>query len=804
MLTNYFKIALRNITRNVTQTSINVIGLALGMTCCLFILVWVKDEKQVDNFHGKKENIYSIFQTITTNGKSEGTYSTPLKIVTGQNYPSFLLEDLNTAIPQVKHQVYYATGYELPWGHPETFQSGEKKLKLEGSRAGRDFFKIFSYPLIAGNPETALSNMKGIAISRKMAEVFFGSPKNAMGKSLRYENSQDFIVGAVFENLPKESSLHFDFLFNWDAHKKLLEWASNDFQSFVELTPGADPYTVAEGINRYLQPRMEKNKSVEIKVGLQRFGDKYLYGNFVNGKPASGRIEYIRIFGSVAIFILLIACINFMNLATAQSVKRAREVGVRKVVGSSRKQLIGQFFAESLSFSFIALIISTVLLIALLPYFNQFTGKHIELPLVHLDFWIFLILLVLLTGLIAGSYPALYLSSLQPVRILKGVVRFTRGSVLFRKGLTVFQFVLSIILLVSTIVVTRQTNYVQRTNLGYNRENLIYTRIEGELSDQKKYLLFKQELANMPGIGWVDRSTEAPHAMDFVVTDAVNWEGKDKNADVGFKPASVGFDFVRLMGLQIAAGRDFSRAIAGDSTDAFLVNEEAVREMGMKNPIGKWVSAWKKKGQIIGILKDYHTHSLREPIKPVILDVKEYEYFGVIIVRSLPGKTKEALASMEKIYKEINPNYPFSYQFVDEEYKNLYNNELIISKLSILFASLAILISCLGLLGLVKFSAEQRTKEIGIRKVLGASVGQIVVIFSKDFLKLIFIAFLIAVPIAWYSMHHWLEDFAYKIDVSWWIFALAAVISAIVALSTMGYQAIKAGIANPVKSLRWE
>jgi putative ABC transport system permease protein len=804
MLRNYFKIAWRNITRNVTQTLINVTGLALGMTCCLFILVWVKDEKQVDNFHAGKENIYSVFQTITTNGRSEGTYSTPLKIVTGQNYPSFLLEDLHSVLPQVKYQVYYATGYELPWGHPETFQSGEKKLKLEGSRAGKDFFKIFSYPLVAGSPETALSNMKGIAISRKMAEVFFGSTQNAMGKSLRYENSQDFIVGAVFENLPKESSLQFDFLFNWDAQKKLLEWASNDFQSFVELTPGADPHSVADGINRYLEPRMEKNKSVEIKVGLQRFGDKYLYGNFVNGKPAGGRIEYIRIFSSVAIFILLIACINFMNLATAQSVKRAREVGVRKVVGSSRRQLIGQFFAESLTFSFIALIISTFLLIALLPYFNQFTGKHIELPVVHADFWIFLILLVMLTGLIAGSYPALYLSSLQPVRILKGVVRFTRGSILFRKGLTVFQFVLSIVLLVSTIVVTRQTNYVQHTNLGYNRENLIYTRIEGELSNQKKYLLFKHELANMPGIGWVDRSTEAPHAMDFVVTDAVNWEGKDKDANVGFKPASVGFDFVKLMGLQIASGRDFSRAIAGDSTDAFLVNEEAVREMGMKNPIGKWVSAWKKKGHIIGIMKDYHTHSLREPIKPVILDVKENEYFGVIIVRSQPGKMKETLASMGKIYKDINPNYPFSYQFVDEEYKNLYNNELIISKLSILFASLAILISCLGLLGLVKFSAEQRTKEIGIRKVLGASLGQIIVIFSKDFLKLIFIAFLIAVPIAWYSMHHWLEDFAYKIDISWWIFALAAAISAIVALSTMGYQAIKAGIANPVKSLRSE
>jgi ABC-type antimicrobial peptide transport system permease subunit len=308
----------------------------------------------------------------------------------------------------------------------------------------------------------------------------------------------------------------------------------------------------------------------------------------------------------------------------------------------------------------------------------------------------------------------------------------------------------------------------------------------------------------MPGIEMIDRSSEAPHAMDFVVTDAVNWEGKEKGADVGFKPASVGFDFLRLMNLKVADGRGFSRAVATDSSDAFMVNEEAVKEMGIKNPIGKWISAWKKKGHIIGILKDYHTHSLREPIKPVILDVKEYEYFGMIIVRTIPGKAKEALSSLEKVYKVINPNYPFAYQFVDEEYKNLYSNEMIISKLSVLFATLAILISCLGLLGLVMFSAEQRTKEIGIRKVLGASISSIIGLFSKDFLKLIVIAFLIAAPIGWYSMNHWLQDFAYKIDITWWTFALAGGVSILITLIIVSYQAIKAAITNPVTSLRSE
>jgi hypothetical protein len=322
--------------------------------------------------------------------------------------------------------------------------------------------------------------------------------------------------------------------------------------------------------------------------------------------------------------------------------------------------------------------------------------------------------------------------------------------------------------------------------------------------NENKYLLFKEEVSKMPGIAMVDRSSEAPHAMDFVVTDAINWEGKEKNAAIGFKPSSVGFDFVKLMNLKIAAGRGFSREIATDSADAFMVNEEAVKEMGMKDPIGKWVSAWKKKGHIIGILKDYHTHSLREPIKPLIIDVKEYEYFGVIIVRTKPGQTKAALASLAKVYTDINPNYPFACQFIDEEYKKLYSNELIISKLSVLFATLAIVISCLGLLGLVMFSAEQRVKEIGIRKVLGASLGQIVALFSKDFLKLIMIAFLIAAPVGWYAMHQWLQDFAYRIDISWWIFALAGAVSLLIALLTVSYQAIKAAIANPVKSLRTE
>ena len=625
-----------------------------------------------------------------------------------------------------------------------------------------------------------------------------------MGKSLRYENSQNFIVTAVFADLPVQSTFHFDFLFNWEAQKKLLQWASNDFQCFVKLSQSANSETATTKINQFLQPQLDINTGTKIQLGLQPFKDRYLYSSFVNGVPSTGRIEYVRIFSWVALFILIIACINFMNLATARSVKRAKEIGLRKVIGSSRTSLIVQFFSESLLFALLALLVAVVLVALLLPSFNHFTGKQIPNPVTSPGFWLYLLCLAVVTGIIAGIYPALYLSSLQPVRILKGVLRFPNSTTSFRKGLTVFQFALSIILVITTIVITRQTNFVQDTSLGYNRENLLYIRIEGDLSTAQKYHLFKEEALNMPGIAMVDRSTETPHSMDFVVTDPIDWEGKQKNEIVGFKPASVGFDFIKLMNLQIAEGRGFSAQVATDSSDAFMVNEEAVKEMGMKNPIGKSISAWGKKGHIIGVLKDYNTASLKEPIKPVILDVKEGENFGVILVRMQPGKTKQALASLAKVYGDINPNYPLAYQFVDEEYKRLYSSELIIAKQSELFASLAIIISCLGLLGLVMFSAEQRVKEIGIRKVLGASMGQVVALLAKDFLKLIMIAFVVAAPLSWVAMHRWLQDFAYRIPLSVWIFIVAGCFSAVMALLTVSFQAIKAAVANPVKSLRTE
>jgi len=804
MIRNYLLIAWRNVIRHKTHTAINVIGLALGMTCCLFILLWVQDEKGTDNFHKNGKNLYVLYQTTTSNGGVSGDYNMPLAFDKMKGRV-FLLEDVKNGIPGIVNTACYATGYDLPWGHPETLRVGEKIVKMNGSRVGTDFFKMFSYPIIAGNnAETVLNDQGNIAISRHTAEVFFGNPQNAVGKSIRYENSYNLIVSSVFEDVPSTSSLKFDFVLSWEMQKRI-EWSSNNFITYIQLAYNADPNHIEAAINQYLQPKLTLPKGVQFHVGLQRFDDNYLHNVFVNGKPTAGRIEYVKIFSEVAIFILIIACINFMNLATARSVKRAKEVGVRKVVGSTRGSLIGQFFGESLVFSFLAMLLSIALVLVLLPSFNLFTDKQLGFPLTHASFWLSLIALMLVTGILAGSYPALYLSSLKPVRILKGTLRFTQGAVWFRKGLTVFQFVLSILLLIATIVITRQTDYVQSAHLGYDKENMIYTRIEGELSKKNKYLLFKQQAAKMPGIAMIDRTTEVPQAMNFVVyDDEITWQGKEKNFIVGVKPASVGFDFVKLMKLQMAEGRDFLPTNPTDSTDAFLINEEAAKQMKMTHPIGQWVQAWQKKGHIIGVVKDYHTQSLHDPIKPILLDIKEGEYFGVIIAKTQPGKTKEALESLATVYKSLNPNYPFTYQFVDQEYKKLYSSELIISQLSIVFAVVAIGISCLGLLGLVMFSAEQRIKEFGVRKVLGASLNQLMGLFAADFLKLIIIAFVIAAPLGWFAMHSWLQDFAYRIDLSWWIFILAGMSSVMMALFTLSYEAFKAAVANPVKSLRSE
>ncbi|RKN82896.1 ABC transporter permease [Ulvibacterium marinum] len=805
MLRNYLIVGFRNIIRNKAFSIINLLGLVLGMVSFLLIFLWIQDEKAVDSFHGNSDTLYNVYYTVVSEGKTDGTYATPTNYDAEQQRYFPLLEGMQHGIDGIERSNFYVTGYELPWGYPETFEVGDRMYKMEGARAGKDFFEMFDYPIIAGDTSMPLGEINTIAISRKMAELFFDGPQNAVGKTIRYENNLDLMVTAVFENLTTKSSLSFDFLIDWESYAKMgILVASHNVLSTIQISNTADPYQVAQNINTYLQTRLDPNNPIRMEAHLQPFKDKYLKGRFENGKPVDGRMEYIKLFAGVAIFILVIACINYMNLATARSVKRAKEVGVRKAVGSLKGHLIRQFILESILLSFFAVVVSVVLAGLLLPLVNSFTGKEIALPFHNIYYWIIVLGLIVFTGFFAGSYPALFLSSLKPVQVLKGTFRFTGSSEWLRKGLTIFQFGLSILLLIAAMVVSRQTDFVQHSNLGYDRENLIYVRIEGTLANAEKYAVFKDEASRLPGVALVDRSSEAPHAMEFEVADPINWEGKGEGVSVGFMPKSVGFDFLRIMDLKIAEGRGFSKKIASDSTDAFMVNREAVRQMGITDPLGKWVSAWDKRGRIIGILEDYHTASLHQRIKPVIVDVKENLNFGFVLIRTKPGKTKEALAQLKTLYAKINPLRPFDYQFADSEYQALYNNEQVVAKLSNIFSVFAIVISCLGLLGLAMFSAQQRVREIAVRKVLGASTTTIINLFSKDILRLVGFSFLIAAPIGWLVMDGWLEGFAYKINLSWWIFALTGLIAFGVAFLTISSQSLRVARANPANSLRSE
>jgi putative ABC transport system permease protein len=799
MLLNYFKIAWRNIIRNKAFSAINILGLALGMACSLLIFLWIQDELSVDNYHANGPQLYNVMQRQLYDGKVDA----------GRFTPGVLPDELKKQFPEI----VYAAGY-TGWDAQMTFAVGDKINKETGHWAGADWFNMFSIPLLAGTPATALSSPNGIAISRKVAESYFDNPVAALGKSIRIDNRDDYQVTAVFENLPENSSDNYDFLLNWQncltRNPWMKEWGNNGPHTRIMLRPDANVANLDAKLKPFLRKyNKDIGKNFDAQLFLQAYPDGYLYSNFKNGQQDGGRIEYVRLFSIVAVFLLLIACINFMNLATARSIKRAKEVGVRKVIGAVRSLLVGQFIGEALLFTVLALGFALFLVFFLLPSFNSLTGKHINLQTTQTSFWIVLISMALLTGLLAGSYPALFLSSLEPVRVLKGSLRFGSGARLFRQGLVVFQFVLSMLLIVGTIIVYRQVNYVQTTNLGYERENLIYVPVEGELTALSTYKTFKDELLRQPGILAVSSMQEAPTNIGSS-TGGVTWPGKDPNVNIEITQTAVGYDLIKTLKLKLT-GRDFSPEF-GTDTSNYLINEATARRIGYKNRtgglagslVGQPITMWGKAGKIIGVMEDFHFQSLHIPIAPLIIRLNTDPGSQNFLIRTQPGQTKQALASVETLWKQLNPKFPFSYRFADEEYQKLYKSEAIVGMLANYFAFLAIFISCLGLFGLSAFTAEQRTKEIGVRKVLGASVGGIVGLLSKDFLKLVLIAILIASPLSWYAMNRWLQGFAYKLDIEWWIFALAGVLAVGIALLTVSFQSIKAALMNPVKSLKTE
>lgn len=793
MLKNYFLTTIRNLRKNKIFSLINILGLALGMACSLLIILWVQDERSVDNFHKNGDRLYIIYQRQYTTGRIDGGYYTP----------GLLANEMKRVIPEIEYASNFA--WQADAADLLTFEANNKIMKFEGRYADSDFFKMMSYPLLEGKAATALSSPLSLSISDKMAKAFFGSAAAAIGKTIRYENRKDLTISAVFADLPAQAYAKFDFLINWQQYLSenawAKEWGNSGPNTLIMLRAGVKPQLLESRVRHFLDNyNKDQNASFRIQLGLQKFGDMYLHANFRNGEITGGRIEYVRLFSIVAVFILLIACINFMNLTTARSVKRAKEIGIRKVAGAVRPMLVRQFLGEAMLTTAISVTLALMLVFLVLPFFNQLTGKHILFPYRNIYFWTSIAGLACITGLISGSYPAAFLSSFKPITVLKGTLKFSNSSVWLRKGLVVFQFVLSIVLIVGTIIVSQQVNYIQRINLGYDRENLVYIPLEGNLRQQ--YELFKQQALHAPGIKSISRIGESPTTIGSS-TGGVEWDGKDPNTRPMFTNSATGYDFVRTMNLKLIDGRDLSRDFASDSA-GYLINEAALKIIGYKNPVGKPLTFWGKKGTIVGVLKDFHFASLHDPIKPLILRNGEKDDWGHILVRTEAGKTKEAIAGMAKIYKELNPKFPFAYSFSDEDYQKLYQSEQVINKLSNYFAFLGIFISCLGLLGLVMFTAEQRTKEIGIRKVLGASVGSLFTLLSKEFIMLVVLALAIASPLAWWAMHAWLQGFAYRTPVGVWVFALAGLLAVLIALATVSFQAIKAAMANPVKSLRTE
>lgn len=788
MIKNYLKVAWRNLFRNKTFSAINILGLALGMACSILILLWVQNELSIDSFHTNDNRLFLVYERQFYDNKVVGQYSTP----------GVLADEMKKVIPEVQ----FAANVDM--GERNTFQVRDKILKMDGGYAGSDYFKMLSYPIIQGNAQNALKTISDIAISRKMAEVFFGNPQAAIGKSIRFENKLNFNITAVFENVPANSSDKFDYIINWLEFLKENPWAttwdSNSPLTCIMLKPNADASLVEKKITHFIDTYNKPTKAFREELGLQKLSENYLHSDLKSGRPDGGRIEYVRLFSIVAVFILLIACINFMNLTTARSVKRSREIGVRKVVGAVRPVLIRQFMGEAILLTVLAVIIAVVLVGALLPVFNSITQKHIEYPLNQLSFWLCLIALTLVTGIISGSYPALFLSSFSPIKVLKGTVKLSAGSAWFRKGLVVMQFVMSIFLIIGTLVISKQVNYIQNKNLGYDRENMIYVPIEGEMD--AKYDVFKTEALKMPGIKDITRITSKPTNFGSS-TGSVSWTGKDPNVNIEFTQVSVGYDLVKTLGLKLTQGRDFSKDFATDSV-GYMLNETGLARTGYKDPIGKPFTMWGRKGTIVGIIKDFHFYSLHRAIEPLVVRCMPKLDYGNIVIRTQPGKTREAVATIEKLCKELNPSFPLTYEFSDLEYQKLYNNEQIVAQLSDSFAFLAIFISCLGLLGLAMFTAEQRTKEIGIRKVLGASVGSLFTLLSKEFVYLVMLALLIASPVAWYAMKKWLLNYNYHINIAWWTFLLAGVIAILITLVTVSFQSVKAALMNPIKSLRSE
>jgi ABC-type antimicrobial peptide transport system permease subunit len=791
MLKTYFKIAWRNLIKDRQFTALNLIGLSTGLACSLLIYMWIADEMNVDKFNENDSRIYKVLSNVK--GK-EGTH-------TMTSTAGLLGKVLEEQVPEIERSVSI-----LPaswFSSMGIITVGNKMIKAGGQYVSKSYFDVFTCKFLEGDRRQIFNGTNSIAISQSLAKKLFGSGENVVGKTMLWNQddfSGTFAISGVFEDVPGNATEKFDVLLNYDLVLKgrpnLLDWGNSDPHTYVLLKDDADVSKVNSKITAIIQ----KHHKEEGKTAfLALFSDGYLYGKYENGVQSGGRITYVRLFSIIAIVILIIACINFMNLSTAKASRRMKEVGIKKVSGASRTELVVQYLSESVLMSCLSLILAIGLIFLLLPVFNDVTGKQLSMNFSN-ELILSILAITLLTGLVSGSYPAFYLSGFSPVSVLKGKLKTTGGELFIRKGLVIFQFTLSVIFIATVLVVYKQIDYIQSRNLGYSRDNTIHFEIplEMDLTKMDGAVSFVNELNNLPGV--ISAGSYSHNLIgDHGSIGGFQWPGKDPEKDIDFANLEVGANFLETAGIEIKEGRNFS---VENAMQEIVFNESAIKEMGLKDPIGKKVKFWDRERTIVGIAKDFNFESLYSSVKPCFFQV--YPVMPNVLVKMQAGTEEQTIERVKQVYSEFSKTLPFEYRFLDDDYQALYSSEMKIGLLSRYFALMAIIVSCLGLFGLAAFTAQKRQKEIGIRKVVGATVNNVIMMLSADFIKLIIVSIVIAMPVSWFLMNKWLEGFAYRADISLWLFAMIGVVVIVIAFATISFQAIKAAVMNPVKSLRSE
>lgn len=786
MIKNYFKTAWRTLWKNKGYSAINIAGLAVGIAAVWIIALWVQNQLQYDNFYTQTDRIYKLWDRYTDEGQvNVGDITAgPAAIALKEEYP------------EVEHAA------RIYWSSDRLLTYGDKSLKSNGNEVDPSFLPLFDFPLVSGSTTNALDGQRNIVLTEKLAKSLFGDA-DPLGKIVTLDNEDPYQVTAILQNLPNQTDFDFSYLIPLENTKTYsTNWNTKTYYTYIRLRPGTD----VEAFNKKIAPLVRKHAS-DLKYSslfLYPIAKMHLYSRFENGIPVGGKIEEVRLVAGIGLLILCIACINFINLSTARSQKRAKEIGVRKVVGAGKRNLIGQFLTESVLIAVVAGMLAMGMSFMALPLFNQVLDKPLSAAAIHPLIGLGLVGFILGIGLLAGIYPAFVLSAFQPVKTLKGFIQKSNYTLNLREVLVVLQFGIAVVLIVATLIVRLQIRHASERNVGYSTSQLLEIPLEGDAI--KHYEAIKAELLRSGAANGVTRTGWSITMNASSASGNFSWEGAtpEQEKNMFFELARAESDFIKTVGLTLADGRDLDYAHLPADSSSVLLNETALKTMGLENPVGKYLKWGDNTYTIIGVFKDFISGSPYRDVTPMLVYASKNWMRNMVVRTDEQRSMQQNLHTIEEIVKKFNPAYPFSYQFVDQQYAKKFSDQEQMASLSFIFSLLAISISCLGLFGLASYIAETRTKEIGIRKVLGASVSGIVGLLSKDFVKLVGVAVVIASPVAWWAMSNWLEDFAYRIEIQWWMFAIAGLAAVLIALLTVSGQAIKAALANPVESLRDE